>query len=107
MAGAFRWKNSLEDKPSAAKEFYGIIAASTMIGVGLGFTSIDPIKALFWSAVINGVVSVPVMTVMMLMVARHDIMGRLVASTRLKAVGWVCTAVMAIAVAAMLVTMVG
>ena len=105
MAGAFRWKNSLEDKPSAAKEFYGIIAASTLVGVGLGFTAIDPIKALFWSAVINGVVSVPVMVVLMLMVGRHDIMGRLVAGPRLKAVGWICTGVMALAVGAMLVTM--
>jgi len=52
MAGAFRWKNSLETKPAAAKEFYGIICASTLVGVGLGFTAIDPIKALFWSAVI-------------------------------------------------------
>jgi NRAMP (natural resistance-associated macrophage protein)-like metal ion transporter len=107
MAGAFRWKGSLESKPAAAKEFYGIIAASTLVGVALGFTPIDPIKALFWSAVLNGVISVPIMVVMMLMVARPDIMGSLVASSRLKAMGWLGTGVMLLAVVAMLVTMTG
>jgi NRAMP (natural resistance-associated macrophage protein)-like metal ion transporter len=107
MAGAFRWKSSLESKPAAAKEFYGIITASTLVGVALGFTPIDPIKALFWSAVINGVISVPIMVVMMLMAARPDIMGSLVASSRLKAMGWLGTGVMLVAVAAMLVTMAG
>lgn len=105
MAGAFRWKNSLEMKPASAKEFYGLIAASTLIGVAIGFTPIDPIKALFWSAVINGIISVPIMAVMMLMAVRSDIMGHLVVSTRLKALGWLSTGVMAIAVAAMLFTM--
>ena len=101
MAGAFHWRNSLELKPKMAKGFYGIIALSTLIGVGLCFTSIDPIKALYWSAVINGVISVPIMVVMMLMAVRPDVMGRFVISFRLKVLGWVCTAVMAIAVIAM------
>src|SRR5471030_1744038 len=76
MAGTFKWKNSLELKPRLAKKFYGIIAISTLIGVGLCFTAIDPIKALFWSAVINGVISVPIMVVMMLMATRPAIMGQ-------------------------------
>jgi Mn2+/Fe2+ NRAMP family transporter len=101
MAGAFDWRNSLELKPRVAKGFYGIIAISTVIGVGLCFTPIDPIKALYWSAVINGVISVPIMAVMLLMAVRPDIMGQFVISFRLKALGWLCTAVMAIAVAAM------
>ena len=105
VAGAFRWKNSLEDKPQAAREFYAIIAASTLAGVALSFTPVNPIRALYWSAVINGVVSVPIMVLMMLMVARHDIMGALVADGKLKALGWVCTVTMAAAVIAMLVTM--
>ena len=71
----------------------------------MGFMPIDPIKALFWSAVINGVISVPIMVVMMLMVVRSDIMGSLVASPWLKALGWLGTGVMAVAVAAMLLTM--
>jgi NRAMP (natural resistance-associated macrophage protein)-like metal ion transporter len=101
MAGAFQWRNSLELKPVTAKGFYGIIALSTLIGVGLCFTPIDPIKALYWSAVINGVISVPIMVVMMLMAARSKVMGQFVISFKLKAVGWLCTVVMAIAVAAM------
>ncbi len=107
MAGAFQWQSSLESKPAAAKQFYGIIAASTLVGVALGFTPIDPIKALFWSAVLNGVISVPIMVVMMLMAARPDIMGSLVASSRLKAMGWLGTGVMLVAVVGMLVTMAG
>jgi NRAMP (natural resistance-associated macrophage protein)-like metal ion transporter len=81
IAGAFHWRNSLELKPIMAKGFYGIIALSTLMGVGLCFTPIDPIKALYWSAVINGVISVPIMVVMMLMAARPDIMGRFVIQT--------------------------
>jgi Mn2+/Fe2+ NRAMP family transporter len=102
MAGAFKWKNSLERTPMQAKHFYGVIAISTLIGIMLGFTAIDPIKALYWSAVINGVISVPIMIVMMLMAARPDIMGRFVITKRLKTMGWLATLMMAAAVAAML-----
>jgi Mn2+/Fe2+ NRAMP family transporter len=101
LAGAFDWRSSLELKPNKAKGFYSIIVISTLIGVGLCFTPIDPIKALYWSAVINGVISIPIMAVMMLMAARADIMGQFVISRRLEVLGWLCTAVMAIAVIAM------
>jgi Mn2+/Fe2+ NRAMP family transporter len=104
MAGAFHWKNSLEDEPVVAPRFYSIIVISTLAGVAVGFTPINPIKALYWSAVINGVISVPIMVVMMLMAARRDIMGELVVTRRLKMLGWLATAVMAIAVIAMLIT---
>ena len=105
MAGAFKWKNSLERTPMRAKQFYGIIAVSTLIGIALGFTAIDPIKALYWSAVINGVISVPIMVVMMLMAARSEIMGQFVITTRLKVLGWLATLMMGAAVAAMLLTL--
>jgi NRAMP (natural resistance-associated macrophage protein)-like metal ion transporter len=105
MAGAFHWKNGLELKPLLAKKFYGIIAVSTAIGVALCFTPIDPIKALYWSAVINGVISVPIMAVMMLMAAQPKIMGQFVISVRLKILGWVCTGVMALAVLTMFLTL--
>ena len=105
MAGAFKWKNSLERAPMKAKRFYGIIALSTLAGIALGFTPIDPIKALYWSAVINGVISVPIMAVMMLMAVRPDVMGPFVISTGLKAMGWLATLLMAAAVCAMLVTL--
>jgi NRAMP (natural resistance-associated macrophage protein)-like metal ion transporter len=101
MAGAFKWKNSLERAPMKAQHFYGTIAASTLIGIVLGFTSIDPIKALYWSAVINGVISVPIMAVMMLMASRPNIMGQFVISARLKILGWLATMMMAAAVCAM------
>lgn len=105
MAGTFRWRNSLELKPTAAKKFYGIIAVATLVGAALNFVPLDPIKALFWSAVINGVIAVPVMAVMMLLVSRSDVMGRLTPSRRLKILGWASTAVMGAAVCAMLWSM--
>jgi NRAMP (natural resistance-associated macrophage protein)-like metal ion transporter len=104
MAGTFRWKNSLETKPALAKKFYGIIAVSTLLGVALCFTPIDPIKALFWSAVINGVISVPIMAIMMMMAVRADIMGRFVIGSGLKILGWFCTGIMAVAAITMLWT---
>ncbi|HEU4376896.1 MAG TPA: divalent metal cation transporter [Telluria sp.] len=105
MAGAFKWEKGLEKTASQAKKFYGIIAFSTLAGIILGFTSIDPIKALYWSAVINGVISVPIMAVMMLMAGRAAIMGEFVIPARLKILGWSATAAMTLAVLAMFWTM--
>ena len=101
MAGSFDWPGSLEDKPALAPHFYAIIVLATLLGVALIFAPIDPLKALYWSAVVNGVVSIPIMAVMMLMAARRDIMGALTVSTRLKVLGWSCTGVMTVAVVAM------
>jgi len=83
-----------------------VIAVSTMIGVALGFTRIDPIKALYWAAVINGMISVPIMFVMMRMVANPKIMGEFVVGRRLSILGWLATAVMALAVGVMLIQMI-
>ena len=105
MAGAFNWRSGLEQKPAMAKRFYGIVAVSTLVGVALCFTPINPIKALYWSAVINGVISVPIMAVMMLMSTRADVMGRFVVTQRLKWLGWMATGVMAAAVVAMFATL--
>jgi NRAMP (natural resistance-associated macrophage protein)-like metal ion transporter len=105
MAGAFRWKNSLERTPMMAKRFYGIIAISTLLGVALGFTAIDPIKALYWSAVINGVISVPIMIVIMLMAVRPEIMGQFTISKKLALLGWLATSMMGTAVTVMLLTL--
>lgn len=101
FAGAFGWKSSLEHPVNVAPHFYGVIAFATLTGVGIGLAPIDPIKALYWSAVINGVAAVPVMAVMMAMAGRPEIMGKLVITRRLKIFGWVATAVMALAVLAM------
>ena len=71
----------------------------------INFTPIDPIKALYWSAVINGVVAVPVMVVMMMLASRHDIMGRFAVKGLLRLLGWAATVVMAGVVVAMFATM--
>jgi len=105
MAGAFKWSSSLALEPMRAKGFYSIIATSTLIGVALCFTAIDPIKALYWSAVINGVISVPIMVLMLLMASRTEIMGKFTLNPALKLMGWLCAGVMAVAVIAMFWTM--
>jgi Mn2+/Fe2+ NRAMP family transporter len=103
LAESFRWKRGLDLTPLRGVRFYGVIAVSTLIGVALGFTRIDPIKALYWAAVTNGVISVPIMVVMMRMVANPKIMGKFVVGQRLNVMGWLATGVMALAVGAMLV----
>jgi len=105
LAETFRWRRGLDLTPLRGARFYGVIAVSTLIGVGLGFTRIDPIKALYWAAVINGVISVPIMFTMMRMVDNPKIMGNFVATKRLTVLGWLATAVMAIAVAVMFLQM--
>jgi len=75
-----------------------------VLGVALNFTSIDPIKALFWSAVINGVIAVPFMAIVMLMAAKTDVMAQFVVTIRLRILGWLATVVMALAVLAMVIT---
>jgi Mn2+/Fe2+ NRAMP family transporter len=104
MADAFGWNQGLERKYVEAKEFYAIIAFATIGGVLLDFTPLDPIKALFWSAVINGVIAVPIMAVMMLMAVRPEVMGPFVITRRLKFLGWLATGVMCAAVIAMFST---
>ena len=101
MAGAFNWSNSLEDKPRKSARFYSVIAVATLVGVGLAFSSVNTIDALFWSAVINGVIAVPVMILMMLMAANSAIMGRFTIGTKMRILGWTATAVMIAAVVGM------
>jgi Mn2+/Fe2+ NRAMP family transporter len=104
VSESFDWQSGLDRKVHEALEFYGIIAIATVGGVALTFTHLDPVRALVWSAEINGVIAVPIMAVMMLLAAREDIMGRFVIRLRLRRLGWIATAVMAVTVAAMIVT---
>ncbi len=97
------WSGSLEDKPQRAKIFYGVIALGMALGIAIDWSPINPMKALFWSAVINGVAAVPVLIGLMIIVSRRSIMGEFVASASLKAFGWLATVVMGIAAVAMLV----
>lgn len=105
VAESFRWPIGLGLKLMEARGFYAILIAATSIGVALNFTRVDPVKALIWAAVINGVISVPIMAVMMLMAVRPDVMGPFVIKRRLRTLGWFATAVMALSVAAMLLTL--
>jgi NRAMP (natural resistance-associated macrophage protein)-like metal ion transporter len=102
VAEAFGWPATLEAKAPDAVGFYGIIAAATIIGFGLGFTSIDPIKMLIWSAVLNGIVAVPIMAVMMVIISKKSLMGRFKAKPWLLGFGWGGTALMAVAVIALI-----
>jgi NRAMP (natural resistance-associated macrophage protein)-like metal ion transporter len=102
---SFDWQSGLAMKLHEAREFYGIIAIATVGGVVLNFTHLDPMRALLWSAEINGVIAVPIMAIMMLLASREDIMGRFVTRPRLRRLGWLATAVMAVTVVAMVVTL--
>lgn len=97
------WKVGLENKPWEAAGFYTIVALATLIGIGIDWSPLDPIKALFWSAVINGVAAVPIIAAMMVVVARKSVMGQFTASRRLRIAGWLATLVMAGAAGAMFV----
>ena len=80
-----------------------MLAAAVLLGTALDFSPIDPIKALVWSAVINGVISAPIMVAIMLVATRRRIMGRFTASFSQQVLGWTGAAVMAVAAVAMLV----
>jgi NRAMP (natural resistance-associated macrophage protein)-like metal ion transporter len=100
----FRWNMGLDRKPKAARAFYGVIAGATLIGLALAFSPIDPMKALYWTAVVNGMLAAPLMAVMMLIATNGRIMGRLVISWRMRVVGWFATVVMAAAAVGVFVT---
>jgi Mn2+/Fe2+ NRAMP family transporter len=106
VAEAAGWHGSLSlrlDK-GEGRGFYGVVAAATLGGVALCFTPTDPVKELFWSAVLNGVIAVPIMAVMMLLATRRETMGPHVIGPRLRWLGWAATVVMAAVVVAMLAT---
>jgi Mn2+/Fe2+ NRAMP family transporter len=102
VAETFRWKHGLDLKPHQARGFYAIVALATAGGVGLNFLGIDPIRALVWAAVINGVAAVPIMAVMMLLAADRRVLGKFTVRRWLKLAGWLAMATMAAAVVAML-----
>jgi NRAMP (natural resistance-associated macrophage protein)-like metal ion transporter len=101
VAEAFQWKRGLDLKPHDGRRFYAIVALATLGGVALGFTAVDPIKALFWTAVLNGVVAVPMMAVTMLLAGSREVMGAFATRRGWKALGWLATATMAVVVVAM------
>jgi NRAMP (natural resistance-associated macrophage protein)-like metal ion transporter len=102
LGEALRWPVGLARLWYQARAFYGTIAVATAIGTFMNFLPIDPIKALFWSAVINGIVAVPIMVIMMLVATRRQVMGEFVLSSRLRFMGWLSTGAMALAAIVMI-----
>jgi len=105
LGETFGWRVGLARRPGRAIEFYATIALATGIGAILNFTPIDPFKALFWSAVINGIAAAPLMALIMHLACRRASMGRFTLPLPLKVVGWLATAVMGVAALGMLATM--
>ena len=104
LGEALDWPTGLDRQLLDARAFYGTLAVATLIGLAINFVGLDPVKALFWAAVINGVVSVPLMAVIMIMAMAPKVMGQFTLSRTLCAMGWLCTAVMTVAVGIMFAT---
>jgi Mn2+/Fe2+ NRAMP family transporter len=99
---ALRWPVGLDRKVNEAKAFYVVLALATLIGLALNFTKINPIRALVWSAILNGITAAPVMCFMMLMASNRKVMGKLTLPLYLKVLGWAATLIMALAAAGIL-----
>jgi Mn2+/Fe2+ NRAMP family transporter len=102
LSEAMGWREGLERKVRDARGFYAIIAVSVLAALAIQYSPINPMKALFWSAVINGVVAVPLMVVIMILVSRKSVMGEFTASRTLIALGAITTLVMGVAAVLML-----
>src|SRR5579864_5186746 len=94
MSEAFGWKYGLDRHPGRAKQFYAVIAAATVVGLGINFIGINPIDALFWTAVINGFVAPPLLVLIMLISNNRNIMGERVNGAWLNVLGWLATILM-------------
>jgi NRAMP (natural resistance-associated macrophage protein)-like metal ion transporter len=104
VAETFNWKCSLDAKPREASHFYVVIAISTLIGMLINFIGINPIKALFWTAVINGVIAPPLLIIIMLVSSNKKVMGEKVNGRGANIMGWIATAVMFAAAIGMFLT---
>ncbi len=97
LCETFGWVEGLDRKLREARAFYATIAAATLVGLGLNFLGVDPIRALYWSAVLNGLLAAPLMAIMMVIARDPDIMGEFTLSPRMTVAGWVATVAMAAA----------
>jgi Mn2+/Fe2+ NRAMP family transporter len=104
IAEGRKWPVGLARKPKEAVAFYTVLTISVALAVALNFMPIDPIKALYWSAVINGMLAAPVMAVVMILVRREDVMGHLVVRGWLCWVGWLATGAMALCIVGIIAT---
>jgi NRAMP (natural resistance-associated macrophage protein)-like metal ion transporter len=97
LSEVFGWRSSLEETPTHASKFYAIIAFSVLVALAIQYSPISPMKALFWSAVINGIVAVPLMVAIMVLSSKQSVMGIHVASLSMRLLGWLATGFMAVA----------
>jgi Mn2+/Fe2+ NRAMP family transporter len=97
LCEAMGWQWGLERKATDARGFYGVIAVSVLAGLVIQYSPLSPMRALFWSAVINGVVAVPLMVVIIVLVSKQSVMGAYTASRTITILGWIATAVMGVA----------
>lgn len=104
IAEALGWRRGLDEKPRHAKLFYGVIAASTVLGMLINFLGINPIRALFWTAVINGFLAPPVLVVVMLVANNRKVLGDEVNGPITNVMGWLTTAAMFVAAIALVLT---
>jgi Mn2+/Fe2+ NRAMP family transporter len=103
LSEAMGWKFGLERKATGARGFYGVIAVSMLIGLVIQYSPISPMKALFWSAVINGIVAVPLMAVIILLASKKSVMGAFTAGRSIVILGWIATAIMGVAAVCMFI----
>ncbi|HEU5479624.1 MAG TPA: divalent metal cation transporter, partial [Candidatus Tumulicola sp.] len=97
IAEVLGFKRGLGQKPRRAKEFYGVLAGGIAVSILMGFLRVDPIPALFWSAVLNGVVAVPLLAIIVLFCSNRGLMKEWASSPLARAWGWATVAVMALA----------
>jgi NRAMP (natural resistance-associated macrophage protein)-like metal ion transporter len=102
----FRWPVGMDRLPMKAKGFYGVLIVSTLLGAGMVLTPLNPMKALVWAAIANGVAAVPIMILIMMMFSNRRVMGRFVQISKpLRVTGWVATAAMTAAAVGMFATL--
>jgi Mn2+/Fe2+ NRAMP family transporter len=104
VAETFGWRSGLDEPPRRATRFYGVIAVSTLISLCINFLGINPISALFWTAVINGFLAPPLLLVIMLIANNRKVMGRRVNTPSLNILGWMTTGLMTAAAVALVLT---
>jgi Mn2+/Fe2+ NRAMP family transporter len=103
LCEAMGWKWGLERKASDARGFYGVLAVSVLAGLVIQYSPMSSMRALFWSAVINGIVAVPLMAVVIILVSRKSVMGEFTESRSIIILGWIATAIMGAAAVLMFV----
>lgn len=104
VAEAMHWRGSLDDRPRVAPKFYAVLGASVAVGLLLNYLDVSPVRALFWAAVVNGVLAPPLLVLVTLLTSDPQVMGERTSSPALRALGWLTAALMGAAAAAMLVT---